>query len=177
MKDVRKLQKAVISALEDIKADDIQAFDVMHITAMFDRVIIASANSGRQLRALAHNVQDKARALGWRVVGIEGEDSGDWVLVDLGDIIVHIMQPAVRVHYNLEELWGHPKPRAPRAPTADAAPKPTKSAKSAKSTKSTKSAKSAPKVSKVSKAAKSARPAGPAKKAPTKRKARPAAAS
>jgi len=171
LKDVRKLQKAVISALEDIKADDIQAFDVMHITAMFDRVIIASANSGRQLRALAHNVQDKARALGWRVVGIEGEDSGDWVLVDLGDIIVHIMQPAVRVHYNLEELWGHPKPRAPRAPTADAAPKPTKSAKS---TKSTKSAKSAPKVSK---AAKSARPAGPAKKAPTKRKARPAAAS
>ena len=160
MKDVRKLQKAVISALEDIKADDIQAFDVTHITAMFDRVIIASANSGRQLRALAHNVQDKARALGWRVAGIEGEDSGDWVLVDLGDIIVHIMQPAVRVHYNLEELWGHPKPRTPRAPAADAAPKPPKPAKSAP---------------KASKAAKSARPAAPAKKAPTKRKARPPA--
>ncbi len=161
MKDVRKLQKAVISALEDIKADDIQAFDVTHITAMFDRVIIASANSGRQLRALAHNVQDKARALGWRVAGIEGEDSADWVLVDLGDIIVHIMQPAVRVHYNLEELWGHPKPRAPRAPAADAAPKPPKPAKSAP---------------KVSKAAKSARPAAPAKKAPAKRKPRTASA-
>ncbi len=160
MKDVRKLQKAVISALEDIKADDIQAFDVTHITAMFDRVIIASANSGRQLRALAHNVQDKARALGWRVAGIEGEDSGDWVLVDLGDIIVHIMQPAVRVHYNLEELWGHPKPRTPRAPAADAAPKLRKPAKSAP---------------KASKAAKSARPAAPAKKAPTKRKAKPPA--
>lgn len=160
MKDVRKLQKAVISALEDIKADDIQAFDVTHITAMFDRVIIASANSGRQLRALAHNVQDKARALGWRVAGIEGEDSGDWVLVDLGDIIVHIMQPAVRVHYNLEELWGHPKPRTPRAPAADAAPKLPKPAKSAP---------------KASKAAKSARPAAPAKKAPTKRKAKPPA--
>ena len=160
MKDVRKLQKAVISALEDIKADDIQAFDVTHITAMFDRVIIASANSGRQLRALAHNVQDKARALGWRVAGIEGEDSGDWVLVDLGDIIVHIMQPAVRVHYNLEELWEHPKPRTPRAPAADAAPKLRKPAKSAP---------------KASKAAKSARPAAPAKKAPTKRKAKPPA--
>ena len=163
MKDVRKLQKAVISALEDIKADDIQAFDVTHITAMFDRVIIASANSGRQLRALAHNVQDKARALGWRVAGIEGEDSGDWVLVDLGDIIVHIMQPAVRVHYNLEELWGHPKPRTPRAPAADAAPKPPKPPKPAKS------------APKASKAAKSARPAAPAKKAPTKRKAKPPA--
>ena len=156
MKDVRKLQKAVISALEDIKADDIQAFDVTHITAMFDRVIIASANSGRQLRALAHNVQDKARALGWRVTGIEGEDSGDWVLVDLGDIIVHIMQPAVRVHYNLEELWGHPKPRLPRKVASEAPPK-------------------APKPTGVRKVAKSVRAPAAAKSTPAKRKARTAA--
>ena len=162
MKDVRKLQKAVISALEDIKAEDILAFDVSHITAMFDRVVIASASSGLQLRALAHNVQDKARALGWRVTGVEGEDSGDWVLVDLGDLIVHIMQPAVRVHYNLEELWGHPKPRAARAAAAYAVPKATpKAAKPAKP---------------ATKAAKSARPAAAARKAPTKRKAKAPAA-
>jgi ribosome-associated protein len=118
LKDVRKLQKAVIAALEDIKAADIQAFDVTHITAMFDRVVLASAQSSRQLKALSRNVQDKAREMGWRVSGIEGEDGGEWVLVDLGDMIVHIMQPAVRAHYNLEELWGQPKPRAPRKPAA-----------------------------------------------------------
>lgn len=147
MKDVRKLQKAVISALEDIKAEDIQAFDVTHITAMFDRVVIASANSGRQLRALAHNVQDKARALGWRVAGVEGEDSGDWVLVDLGDMIVHIMQPAVRVHYNLEELWGHPKPRMPRKAASESppkAPKPTGAGKTAKPSRPPAAAKTTP---------------------------------
>lgn len=124
MKDVRKLQKTVVAALEDIKAHEILAFDVTHLTAMFDRVIIASADSSRQLKALARNVQDEARKAGWKVGGIEGEDGGDWVLVDLGDIIVHIMQPAVRAHYNLEELWGLPKPRAPR--------KTAKSAKTAK---------------------------------------------
>jgi ribosome-associated protein len=145
LKDVRKLQKAVVSALEDIKARDILAFDVTHITAMFDRVIIASADSGRQLKALARNVQDKARDAGWRVSGIEGEDSGDWVLVDLGDIIVHLMQPAVRVHYNLEELWGQPKPRAPRKPAATEAPppKPARAARPAKSAKSVKPTRSA----------------------------------
>ncbi len=122
MKDVRKLQKAIIAALEGIKARDIQAFDVTHITALFDRVIIASGDSARQLKALARNVQDKAREMGWKISGIEGEDGGDWVLVDLGDLIVHIMQPAVRVHYNLEELWGQPKPRSPRKSAAPARP-------------------------------------------------------
>jgi ribosome-associated protein len=115
MIDIRKLQKAAIAALEDIKARDIQVFDVAHLTSMFDRVIIASADSARQLKALSSNVQERAKAAGGRVYGVEGEDGGDWVLIDLGDIVLHIMQPAVRTHYNLEELWGQPKPRKPRA--------------------------------------------------------------
>lgn len=115
MIEIRKLQKAAIAALEDIKARDIAVFDVAHLTSMFDRVIIASADSARQLKALSSNVQETAKAAGGRVYGAEGEDGGDWVLIDLGDIIVHIMQPAVRTHYNLEELWGQPKPRKPRA--------------------------------------------------------------
>jgi len=112
---IRKLQKAAIVALEDIKAREIEAFDVAHLTSMFDRVIIASADSARQLKALSSNVQERAKAAGGRVYGVEGEDGGEWVLIDLGDIVVHIMQPAVRTHYNLEELWGQPKPRKPRA--------------------------------------------------------------
>ena len=112
--DIRKLQKAVVTALEDVKARDIQAFDVRHLTSLFDRVVIASADSARQTKALARNVQDKARQAGARVYGLEGEDSGEWILIDLGDIVVHVMQPAVRAHYNLEELWNQPKPRAPR---------------------------------------------------------------
>ena len=113
--DVKKLQKAATAALDDIKAREIEVFDVSHLTTMFDRVVIASADSARQLKALASHVQEKAKAAGGRVYGIEGEEGGDWVLIDLGDVIVHIMQPAVRTHYNLEELWGQPKSRKPRA--------------------------------------------------------------
>ena len=116
--DIRKLQKAAVAALEDIKARDIEVFDVKHLTSLFDRVIIASADSGRQMNALANNVQDRAREVGGRVYGVEGEEGGEWVLVDLGDIVVHILLPAVRAHYNLEELWGQPKPRRPRAKRA-----------------------------------------------------------
>jgi ribosome-associated protein len=112
--NIAKLQKVVIDALEDIKAHDIVVFDVRHLTTVFDRVVIASADSTRQTKSLVNHVREKAKALGASVVGVEGEDSGEWVLVDLGDIVVHIMQPAVRSHYNLEELWDQPKPRAPR---------------------------------------------------------------
>jgi len=115
MIDIKKLQKAAVAALEDIKARDIEIFDVAHLTSMFDRVIVASADSSRQLKALASHVRDRAKASGGHVYGVEGEDGGDWVLIDLGDIIVHIMQPAIRSHYNLEELWDQPKPRKPRA--------------------------------------------------------------
>ena len=112
--DIRKLQKAVVAALEDIKARVIEVYDVRHLTSLFDRVIIASADSVRQTKALARNVEDRARKLGVRVIGQEGGGSGEWILVDLGDIVVHVMQPSVRAHYNLEELWNQPKPRAKR---------------------------------------------------------------
>ena len=115
--DIRKLQKAVITALEEIKAVDIQVYDVKHLTSLFDRVVIATANSARQAKSLARSVHDKARELGVRVYGLEGDDAGEWVLVDLGDIVIHIMLPAVRVHYNLEELWNQPRPRAKRKRT------------------------------------------------------------
>jgi ribosome-associated protein len=113
--DIRKKAKAVVAALEDIKARDIAAFDVTHLTSLFDRVIIATADSARQTKALAASVQEKTKALGERVFGVEGEASGEWVLLDLGDIVVHIMQPTVREYYNLEELWGQPRPRSRRA--------------------------------------------------------------
>ena len=106
-----KLTKAAVAALEDIKARDIVVLDVRKMTAMFDWVIVASADSNRQSRALANNVQEKMKALGTRVVSVEGERTGEWVLVDLGSIVVHIMQPAVRSYYNLEELWTPPEPR------------------------------------------------------------------
>ena len=114
--ELRKLQKAAVEALEDIKAREIEIFDVAHLTSMFDRVVIASADSARQLKALSSHVQERAKGAGGRVYGVEGEEGGEWVLIDLGDVVVHIMQPAVRAHYNLEELWGQPKPRKPRAP-------------------------------------------------------------
>jgi len=119
--DIRKLNKAVHAALEDIKARDIEVYDVTHLTSLFDRVVIATADSVRQSKSLARNVHDKARALGVPVYGVEGDEVGEWVLVDLGDIVVHIMLPAVRAHYNLEELWNHPKTKAPRKRTARAA--------------------------------------------------------
>lgn len=104
------LEQAAVSALEDIKARDIVVLDVRRMTSLFDSVIIATAESARQTKALARHVQDKAKEMGVHVVGVEGEDSGDWVLVDLGDVVVHIMQPAVRDYYNLEELWGGTRP-------------------------------------------------------------------
>jgi len=119
--DIRKMQKVAVSALEDIKARDIEVFNVEHITSLFDRVIIATAESARQTKALANNVREKLKAAGASIQGVEGEETGDWVLVDAGDIIVHIMQPSVRAHYNLEELWTAPAPRRRTAATPVAA--------------------------------------------------------
>lgn len=103
-----KLVKATVAALEDIKARDIVVFDVKRMTALFDKIIIASADSTRQGKALSSNVQEKLKALGARIYGVEGEQVGEWILVDLGPVVVHIMQPATRKYYNLEELWGPP---------------------------------------------------------------------
>ena len=99
-------KKLVIAALEDIKAHDIQAIDVRKVTAIFDWIIVASADSGRQTKALARHVRDKLKESGSAIVGTEGEETGEWILVDAGDVITHVMQPAVRQYYNLEELWG-----------------------------------------------------------------------
>jgi ribosome-associated protein len=103
--DIATLERLVVGALEDIKARDIEVIDTTRLTAQFERIVVASAESGRQTRALARNVQDRAREAGVRVLGVEGEDSGEWVLVDLGEVVVHLMQPAVRGHYRLEDLW------------------------------------------------------------------------
>jgi ribosome-associated protein len=104
--DIKKLQALVIDALEDIKAQDIHLYDTTHLTSMFDRIVIASGTSNRQTKALAASVRDKVKAAGGHIISIEGEGTGEWVLVDLGDMVVHIMQPAIRAYYRLEELWG-----------------------------------------------------------------------
>jgi ribosome-associated protein len=104
--DIQKLQRLVIDALEDVKAQDIKVFSTTHITGLFDRVIIVTGSSNRQTRAIASHVADKAREKKIPILAFEGEDTGEWVLVDLGDIVVHCMQPAIRQYYNLEEIWG-----------------------------------------------------------------------
>jgi ribosome-associated protein len=128
--DIKKLQAVVIDALEDVKAQDIKLFDTVHLTSLFDRLAVASGTSNRQTKALAASVRDKVKANGGDIVSIEGEDTGEWVLVDLGDMIVHIMQPAIRAYYRLEEIWGDKevkfgaaKRTAKRGTAADEAPK------------------------------------------------------
>lgn len=106
--DVRKLQKIAVEALEDIKGRDIEVINTTKLTSLFDRIIIACGDSNRQVKALARNVQDKVREAGGEIISVEGEEGGEWVLVDLGDIVVHVMQPAIRSYYNLEELWSSP---------------------------------------------------------------------
>ena len=103
---ITKLQRTVVDALEDIKAQDIRVFNTTGLSDLFDRVVVASATSNRQTRSLASHVREKAKEKGFDVISTEGEESGEWVLVDLGDMVVHIMQPAIRSYYNLKELWG-----------------------------------------------------------------------
>ncbi|MBN3797130.1 ribosome silencing factor [Burkholderia sp. Ac-20392] len=104
--DIRKLQRVIVDALEDVKAQDIKVFNTSHLTELFDRVVVASGTSNRQTKALASNVRDKVKEAGGDIVSSEGEDTGEWVLVDCGDAVVHILQPALRQYYNLEEIWG-----------------------------------------------------------------------
>jgi ribosome-associated protein len=104
--DIRKLQRVIVDALEDVKAQDIRVFNTSHLTALFDRVIVASGTSNRQTKALASSVRESVKEAGGEIVSTEGEDIGEWVLVDCGDAIVHILQPALRQYYNLEEIWG-----------------------------------------------------------------------
>ncbi|MBH2018294.1 MAG: ribosome silencing factor [Burkholderiales bacterium] len=105
-KDVQKLQRAIVDGLEDVKAQNIQVFDTEHITSLFERVIVASGTSNRQTKALAASVRDAVRDAGFAKPRIEGEENGEWIIVDCGAAVAHIMQPTIRQYYNLEELWG-----------------------------------------------------------------------
>ena len=127
-KDTQKLQRAIVDALEDVKAQEIVVFDTEEMSALFERVIIASGTSNRQTKALAASVRDKVREAGFPKPRIEGEDNGEWIIVDCGSAVAHIMQPTIRSYYNLEEIWGDkpvrlklgaPKPAEPvRKPVA-----------------------------------------------------------
>lgn len=105
MLTVEEKTQAVVAALEDIKANDITVLETSQFSSLFERMVIASAQSTRQTKALADNVAKQLKLRGETVLGVEGEDPGEWILVDLGEVVVHIMQPAVRAYYNLEELW------------------------------------------------------------------------
>ena len=106
-----QIRQIAAEALEEIKARDVAVLDTVKLTSLFDFMIVATADSVRQTKALAGNVAEKIKAAGGQVLGIEGEQAGEWVLVDLGSVIVHIMLPAAREYYNLEQLWGGPAPR------------------------------------------------------------------
>jgi ribosome-associated protein len=133
--DIRMKQRAVVDALEDVKGRDIVVYNTARLPSMFERVVIASGDSNRQVNALAQRVQERVKELGGRVYGVEGKSSGEWVLVDLGDVVVHIMHPTIREFYNLEEIWGG-KPvttkKAPPATVKKAAPPAKKAAKKTK---------------------------------------------
>ena len=123
--DLRKKQRAVVDALEDIKGRDIVVYNTAAMPSMFERVVIASGDSTRQVKALADHVREKLGELGARVYGVEGEAGDEWILVDFGDVVVHIMHPAARDFYNLEEVWGEKPVRmrsaAKKKPRAKAA--------------------------------------------------------
>ena len=124
-KDVQKLQRTVVDALEDVKAQDLVVFDTEHLSSLFERVIVASGTSNRQTKALASSVRDKVREAGFGKPRIEGEDNGEWIIVDCGAVVVHVMQPTIRSYYNLEEIWGEKPVRLKFG-----APKPVKASES-----------------------------------------------
>jgi ribosome-associated protein len=126
-KDIQKLQRLIVDALEDVKAQDLKVFDTEHLSPLFERVIIASGTSNRQTKALAASVRDKVREAGFGKPRIEGEDNGEWIIADCGAAVVHIMQPTIRMYYNLEEIWGDKPVRlkfgAPKPAVAEVAEK------------------------------------------------------
>src|ERR1700759_1004854 len=144
--DIRKLQRAIVDGLEDVKAQNIQVFNTEQLSPLFERVIVASGQSHRQTKALAASVRDAVRSAGMDVLRTEGEENGEWIIVDCGAAVAHIMQPSIRDYYRLEEIWGG-KPVAIKLNTKsgglvkaseggdddeDEAPKPKKRAKAAK---------------------------------------------
>jgi len=165
-KDVQKLQRAVVDSLEDVKAQDLVVFDTEYISSLFERVIIASGTSNRQTKALAASVRDKVREAGFAKPRIEGEDNGEWIIVDCGAVVVHIMQPTIRQYYNLEEIWGEKPIRSKLGAAKPVAPKAVATKDLSKSPKAT-----------AKKTTKSARPAAKSSGAPAKKTSRSAATS
>lgn len=133
-KDVQKLQRAIVDGLEDVKAQDIVVFDTEHLSSLFERVVVASGTSNRQTKALAASVVDAVRDAGFTKPRVEGEENGEWIIVDCGPAVVHVMQPNIRMYYNLEELWGEKPVRlklGAAKPVAAGAVKPAKAAPAA----------------------------------------------
>jgi len=170
-KDIQKLQKAIVDGLEDVKGQDIVVFNTEELSPLFERVIIASGTSNRQTKALAASVRDAVREAGFDKPRVEGEDNGEWIIVDCGQAVAHVMQPVIRQYYRLEEIWGA-KPVRLKAAAKAASAKPKAEGDAAPAKKA--AAKKAP-------AKKAAAPAAPAKKAGAKaapaKKAAPRAAS
>jgi ribosome-associated protein len=115
--DIRKLQRAIVDGLEDVKAQNIQVFNTEHLSPLFERVIIASGTSNRQTKALASSVRETVKGRGMHVMRCEGEDNGEWIIVDCGAAVVHIMQPSIRDYYHLEEIWGGKSVKLAKAET------------------------------------------------------------
>jgi ribosome-associated protein len=164
-KDVQKLQRSIVDSLEDVKAQDIVVFNTEHLSSLFERVVIASGTSNRQTKALAASVRDGVRDAGFAKPRMEGEDNGEWIIVDCGAVVVHIMQPAIRTYYNLEEIWGEKPVRiklgAPKPVVAKAAEPPPLAAKKVPAKKATAKKATAKKTAAKSPASKTrARPTG-----------------
>jgi ribosome-associated protein len=161
-KDVTKLQRAIVDGLEDVKAHDIQVFNTEHLSPLFERVIVATGSSNRQTKALAASVRDAVREAGFTKPRTEGEDNGEWIIVDCGQAVAHIMQPAIRQYYRLEEIWGD---KPVRLKLGAAKPRKMTASEEAPARKAPAKKAAAPKPA--------AKPA--AKKAPAKTAAKPAA--
>ena len=173
-KDTQRLQRAIVDGLEDVKGQDITVFNTEHLSPLFERVIVASGTSNRQTKALAASVRDAVREAGFPKPRTEGEENGEWIIVDCGAAVAHIMQPAIRQYYHLEEIWGDRPVRlkfgAPKPATAQQHSEKSAAAKSAahqtarKKAPGTATAKTAGKAT-----AKKTTAKAPAKKAPAKK--------
>jgi ribosome-associated protein len=139
-KSLQTLQRAIVDGLEDVKAQDIQVFDTEAMSPLFERVIVASGTSNRQTKALAASVRDAVREAGFDKPRTEGEDNGEWIIVDCGPAVVHVMQPAIRQYYRLEEIWGDKPIRLKHGAQSKAAASETASKMGTKAPKTTKAA-------------------------------------
>lgn len=162
-KDVQKLQRAIVDGLEDVKGQDIVVFNTEHLSPLFERVIIASGTSNRQTKALAASVRDAVREAGFDKPRIEGEDNGEWIIVDCGAAVAHVMQPVIRQYYHLEEIWGEKPVRTKHGATKPETAKPAKPAAKKAATKTAPSRSAKATVKSQAKAQPAVAPKEPAK--------------